>query len=138
MNRVTAGGIALHTAPFVVRFAGQEKRATAAASDGRWEVRLAPLAISVQPRELTVTSSETLTFEDVLVGEVWLCSGQSNMQKPLGVQRGQKPTVNYQEELTAANYPQIRFLKLKISRRPAPTSDFDQTQRTGEDYPWKG
>jgi sialate O-acetylesterase len=122
----------------VVRFAGQEKRATAAVGDGRWEVRLDPMVASAKPAELTIAGQQTLTFKDVLVGEVWLCSGQSNMQKPLGSQRGQKPTLNCEEELAAANYPQIRLLKVKIARQPAPAPDFDRTPRPGEDYPWKG
>ena len=122
----------------VVRFAGQEKRATAAVGDSRWEVRLDPMVASSQPAELTIAGQQTLTIKDVLVGEVWLCSGQSNMQKPLGSQRGQKPTLNYEEELAAANYPQVRLLKVKIARQPAPAIDFDRTPRPGEDYPWKG
>jgi sialate O-acetylesterase len=81
-----------------VSFAGQKKQA-AAAGDGRWQVQLEPLTISAQPAELTVTGSESVTFKDVLVGEVWLCSGQSNMQKPLGTWRGQPiSTVNYEQE----------------------------------------
>ena len=107
-----------------VRFAGQEKHATAAAGDGRWEARLDPLAASAQPADLTISGSDSLTFKDVLVGEVWLCSGQSNMEKPVGEQRGQKPTLNYEEELRAANYPLIRLLKIPKSRIPAPARDF--------------
>ncbi len=91
-----------------VRFAGQEKRATAGGA-GRWDVRLDPLPVSAQPAELTVSGSETVTYKDVLVGEVWLCSGQSNMQKPLGLWRGQPvPTINYQQELAAADYPWLK------------------------------
>ena len=110
-----------------VRFAGQEKRATAVAVDGRWEVRFDTLAPSAQPRELTITGAETLTFQDVLVGEVWLCSGQSNMEKPLGEQRGQKPTLNFEEELRAANYPQIRLLKVARARTSKPARDVQAT-----------
>jgi sialate O-acetylesterase len=107
-----------------VRFAGQEKHATAAAGDGRWDVRLDPLTVSSQPAELTVSGSDTTTFKDVLVGEVWLCSGQSNMEKPMGEQRGQKPTIDYQQELSAANYPEIRLLKVPRARTAAPVRDF--------------
>ncbi len=98
-----------------VRFAGQEKQSTAA-SDGRWEVRLKPMDSSAEPRELTVAASQTLTFKDVLVGEVWLCSGQSNMEKPLGEQRGQKPTLNYEQEVRESSYPQIRLLRVPRGR----------------------
>jgi len=98
-----------------VRFAGQEQRSTAA-NDGRWEVRLEPIGCSAEPRELIVAASQTLRFKDVLVGEVWLCSGQSNMEKPLGEQRGQKPTLNYEQELRASSYPQIRLLRVPRGR----------------------
>ena len=81
-----------------VRFAGQTKSATAGA-DGRWEVRLAPLQTSVRPAELVIAGSETITLTNVLVGEVWFCSGQSNMEKPIGEQRGQKPVFNADQEL---------------------------------------
>jgi len=65
-----------------VEFAGQRQTATAD-STGRWQVRLTPLAVSDEPRDLVVTGNGTLTIRDVLVGEVWLASGQSNMGSPL-------------------------------------------------------
>ncbi len=121
-----------------VSFASQKKQATAA-NDGRWEVQLDPLTISAQPAELTVTGAESVTIKDVLVGEVWLCSGQSNMQKPLGTWRGQPiPTVNYEQELAAAKYPIIRLMKVKRSDSEKPANDFETRSRPGEDYPWKG
>ena len=61
-----------------VGFGGQSL-VTRADEAGRWSVRLAPLAASDQPRELVVSGENTLRVRDVLVGEVWLCSGQSNM-----------------------------------------------------------
>jgi sialate O-acetylesterase len=120
-----------------VRFAGQEKHATAAAGEGRWEVQLEPLAVSTQAAELTVAGAETLTFKDVVVGEVWLCSGQSNMAKPVGEWIGQKPTLNHEAELRAADFPLIRLFKPKQVSRGAPERDFDQTRRAG-DRPFGG
>ena len=121
-----------------VTFADQKKQTTAA-GDGRWEVRLDPLTISTNPAELTIAGSETLTFKDVLVGEVWLCSGQSNMQKPLGLWRGQPiPTTNYREELAAADYPLIRLMNVEISNEATPARDFDVSSHPKQDYPWKG
>ena len=69
-----------------VSFAGQKLTATTD-SDGRWLVRLQALETSNTGRTLTVTGSNTLTFEDVLVGEVWLCSGQSNMADSFNPQK---------------------------------------------------
>ena len=63
-----------------VTFAGQTKQATADAN-GRWMVRLDPMPASAENRPLTLSSGGGQTvFKDVLVGEVWLCSGQSNME----------------------------------------------------------
>lgn len=105
-----------------VRFAGQTKQATAG-SDGRWQVRLDPLETSREGAELVVSAKETLTVADVLVGEAWLCSGQSNMEKPIGEQRGQKPVFNAEEEIRGANFPQIRLFKIKKARSPKPEAD---------------
>lgn len=100
-----------------VRFAGQEKSTTADAG-GRWVVRLDPLSASAEPRELAVTASrretkiEVLKFGDVLVGEVWFCSGQSNMEKPLGPRSGQRPTDGYEAELARAACPTLRLFQV--------------------------
>jgi sialate O-acetylesterase len=105
-----------------VRFADQEKSAKAGA-DGRWEVRLDALKTSDKPGAMVIAGGETITLTNILVGEVWFCSGQSNMEKPVGEQRGQKPVFNYEQELASANYPQIRFYKAERSRAFAPAKD---------------
>ena len=67
-----------------VRFAGQS-HATTAAPDGSWTVSLDALEASAEPREFTVESdngTDTVRLQDVVVGEVWLMSGQSNMAMP--------------------------------------------------------
>ncbi len=102
-----------------VRFAGQTKTAKAGA-DGRWEVRLDPLRASDKPRDMVIDS---ITLTNILVGEVWLCSGQSNMEKPIGEVRGQKPVFNDQAELAAANYPRIRLYKAERTRAFTPARD---------------
>src|SRR5277367_3311575 len=68
---------------------------TVAKGDGKWEVKLPPLAGS--PQAMTMTGSNTLTFQDVLIGEVWLCSGQSNMEFTL------RNAHNAEEALPLAN-----------------------------------
>jgi sialate O-acetylesterase len=94
-----------------VQFGGLSRSAVTDAG-GRWEVDLRRLGMSREPRALVIKAGETVTFTNVLVGEVWLCSGQSNMEKPIGKQRGQKPTFNAEQELSAADYPQIRVCKV--------------------------
>ncbi len=81
---VPVWGTADPGATVTVKFAGQEKKADVA-TDGKWMIQLDPLSASFEPQTMTVTSNLNSTIEnqqcaDVLVGEVWICSGQSNMQ----------------------------------------------------------
>ena len=84
-----------------VTMAGQTQTAKADGS-GRWQATLSPVAAG-GPYTMTVAGkSGSVSFDDVLVGEVWLCSGQSNMEWPLSAAKDGKA------EVAAANYPQIR------------------------------
>ncbi len=89
-----------------VRFAGQEKQAKAG-PDGRWGLKLDALPASAQGRSLTISGngSRQLEVKDVLVGEVWLGSGQSNMAMTV---RG---CLRYEEEMKAAELPLIRHFR---------------------------
>ena len=71
-----------------VEFAGQKKSATAG-KDGKWVAELKDLKASFEPASLVIQEQggKTETLEDILVGEVWLASGQSNMQWPVGKSR---------------------------------------------------
>ena len=92
-----------------VRFRGQEKSTTADAQ-GKWKVSLDPLQVG-EPAVLTVTgSNNTLTLANVLVGEVWLGSGQSNMQGT-ATQFAVNDTVL--RDRVATNYPKIRLIRLE-------------------------
>jgi sialate O-acetylesterase len=97
-------------AKVTVKFAGQSQ-STVANANGKWLVKLDKLKASFTPQTLVVEAGETKTFTNILVGEVWLASGQSNMEMP--VQGFQKPTINADVELAAANYPAIRLLKVE-------------------------
>ena len=94
-----------------VTFAGQTVKGRAG-GDGKWLVKLGKLKAASEPQTLTIEADGTKTFTNILVGEVWLASGQSNMEKPIGKQPGQKPTFNAGEQLAAANYPDIRIFKI--------------------------
>lgn len=89
-----------------VSFAGQTKT-TKADSSGKWLVKLDPLSASAEPRELTVSPHHKCT--NVLVGEVWLGSGQSNMAGAVRTYKGKDAAL--QKTLDAAPYPRIRLLK---------------------------
>src|ERR1041384_3915027 len=114
-TRVTVWGTANPGEEATVEFAGQKKTAKAGA-DGKWRVVLSSMRASAEPRMMTVTGSTKGAREElhgILVGDVWLCSGQSNMEKPIGETRNQKPPVNYKQELAAADCPQIRLFKVQ-------------------------
>jgi sialate O-acetylesterase len=86
-----------------VGFAGQEVAAVADAQ-GRWETRLAPMPASAEPRTLRIQGRTTREVHDVLVGEVWLAGGQSNMGSTI---REYMDTA-FAPEIPRANYPQFR------------------------------
>lgn len=94
-----------------IEFAGQTKTIVTDPA-GHWRVTLDPLAASAESRVLTIRGLNTITCSDVLVGEVWFCSGQSNMEKPFGPRKGQKPVDNQDLEVAAANYPQLRLFQV--------------------------
>ncbi len=97
---------------------GTQRLETTADADGNWLVRLAPLSASAEPTQLTVRGQNTITLHDVLVGEVWFCSGQSNMEKPLGERKGQRPTPAYELEVAASDQPQLRLFQVPRTDQP--------------------
>lgn len=114
---VPVWGMAAPGEAVTVEFAGQTK-STAANADGKWRVELDKLSASAEARTFVVRGTNALTFTDVLVGEVWFCSGQSNMEKPLGPRSGQKPTDDYEAELTRADCPTLRLFQVPQHNRP--------------------
>jgi sialate O-acetylesterase len=88
------------------------------AVNGKWLVKLKPMKENATPQNLIISGNNTLTFKNILIGEVWLCSGQSNMERQLGLRPPQKPILNWQAEAQdAANYPQIR--QFAVPRNPS-------------------
>jgi len=88
-----------------VAFADQ-KAETAADENGRWAVHLQPMKAG-GPFDLVVQGRNTVTLADVLVGEVWVCSGQSNMESPVGY------AANAAAEIAAATYPSLRLFTVE-------------------------
>jgi sialate O-acetylesterase len=87
---------------------------------GEWKAAL-PAMKAGGPYTLKVTGSSTQQFDDVMVGEVWLCSGQSNMEMGIGVAR------DGQQEIAVANYPAIRLLLVAHNAAPTPQTDINGT-----------
>jgi len=101
-----------------VQFAGQRKSATAG-KDGKWMVRLDAIKDVTVKGELSVKGKNTLTIKDVLVGEVWVASGQSNMAMTVG------RCLNADQEAAAAKYPQIRMFITKRNAQLKPQADLE-------------
>jgi sialate O-acetylesterase len=105
----------------IVEFAGQ--KVTTVAKDGKWLVRLKPLQAG-GPFTMTIAGDDnSLALTNILVGDVWLASGQSNMQDPLGSTWWAAPIVNWQAEVAAADHPQIRQFKVPMVVSYRPESD---------------
>lgn len=99
-----------------VRFQGQEI-VTNAAKDGSWMIYLKDPKVG-GPYEMDIVGSFTIKLRNVLVGEVWVCSGQSNMEWSL------KPTYKSKEAIDKANYPMIRLFQAPKTPQAKPISDF--------------
>lgn len=98
-----------------VEFAGQKKSATVV--NGRWEVILDPLATSADGRPLVITQGkQSVTLDDILVGDVWLASGQSNMQLAL------VHTVGGKEAIAESADPLLRFFITPMKLGPEAAS----------------
>src|SRR5215831_16721529 len=88
-----------------VEFQWQSVSAKAGAN-GKWSAWLKPL-VAAGPLSMTIAGTNTITIQDVLVGEVWLGSGQSNMEFKL------QAAVNHEEEVAHAGHPMIHIFQVK-------------------------
>lgn len=86
---------------------------------GNWKIKI-PTPVYGGPYTIMITQGNTITLHNVMIGEVWLCSGQSNMEMPLA---GWGKIKNYQYEIDNANYPDIRLLQAKHVASNQPTND---------------
>ncbi len=111
--RVPVWGTAAPGEQVAVTFAGQTVSA-AAGADGRWLVALTGLKAAAAPQTLTVKGTNTIEIRDVLVGEVWLGSGQSNMAMTVARSK------DFETEQRAATYPQIRHFREDSPAAAAP------------------
>ena len=112
-----------------VEFAGQKKSCTAN-SDGKWMVKLDPLEATSKSSDLIISGKNSIKYSDVLVGEVWICSGQSNMQmsvnavedlKALLSEASEKPIRTYNVPTTISFTPEEACLG-KWTNSPPPSA----------------
>lgn len=85
---------------------GKQLKKTIADTFGQWRVNLEPLRASVTPATMVITGENQIELTNILVGEVWLCSGQSNMQYSFDWR------TDTAAEIAAADYPLIRFFNV--------------------------
>ncbi len=98
-----------------VEFAGQ--RVSTVAQNGRWSVRLKALKATAEGRNLQVRGHNTVVLSDVVVGEVWICSGQSNMEWPL--------TASFEPaaDIASSANPNLRLFTVTKRRSPVPQTE---------------
>jgi sialate O-acetylesterase len=96
---------------------GDQTHTAQAGTDGSWQVVLDPMPAG-GPHTLTIEGKNTVKFDDVLVGEVWICSGQSNMQWPVAASN------DADLEIATAKYPHIRFISVPNLGMQEPQKDF--------------
>jgi len=114
-------GTANANEPITVTFAGQSCQTTAD-TNGSWSVKLAPMKASATPEKLVIKGHNVVTISDVLVGEVWLCSGQSNMEWGLlGTSKGRVDATN-------STIPLLRLFSVEKVRNSAPLQTFGPTK----------
>jgi len=93
-----------------------QSQSTKADETGKWTVKLEALKAG-GPFEMTVKANNTITLKNILVGEVWVCSGQSNMYFPV------LNSANGKEEVAKADYPKIRLFAVDLQVADEPKDD---------------
>jgi sialate O-acetylesterase len=113
-----------------VAFAGQA--VSTAAKNGRWMVRLAPLKANATPQTMTIKGDNTLMISDVLIGEVWICGGQSNMEWFLA------NTADSARHIAGANDPLLRLTTIPRGGKAQPAAAKARTWAELLKLPWHG
>jgi sialate O-acetylesterase len=105
---------------------GDDSAHTTADRDGRWIVFLKPRSATAEGSDLVAAGKNTVTVHDVVIGEVWLCSGQSNMEYTVASREGWQANnrvLDAEREIANANFPLVRQVRIEqvVSEKPAET-----------------
>ncbi|MBM3859553.1 MAG: sialate O-acetylesterase [Verrucomicrobia bacterium] len=119
---INVWGTAKDYEDITVTFAGQKRTTTA--RFGQWKVTLRPLKASAEPQTMVIQGENTVEIKNILVGEVWIASGQSNMQWPLS------QTSNATQDIAAAKDPQLRLFSVPRVTAETPQRDVDAAWQT--------
>lgn len=105
-----------------VTFAGQMVSTTA--QNGKWKAILKPMPANAEPQTMKISNGKGIrTIRDILIGDVWIASGQSNMERQLGPRSGQKEIEGWEEAVATANYPLIRQYQVPRNTSNTPLND---------------
>lgn len=96
---------------------------TEADGQGKWSLKI-PTSAAGGPYEITFSDGKKLQLKNVMIGEVWFCSGQSNMEMPVA---GWGKVMNYEQEIAEAAYPAIRLFQVKKNTSLAPLKEVEST-----------
>ena len=92
-------------------------------SEGNWKIEIqTPNAGG--PYDISISDGKEIKLSNVMIGEVWICSGQSNMEMPI---KGRGKVMNFQQEINQANHPDIRLYQVKKTISPIPLTKGEST-----------
>lgn len=100
---------------------GEQKQTTEADKEGKWSVKLSKMKANSKGQTLTVSGKNKVEIKDVLIGEVWFCSGQSNMEWRV------RQSMNAQQEIAKSANPRIRHIKIPHRPSAKPEQDVPST-----------
>ena len=95
---------------------------TRCSEEGYWKIQVKTTQADNEPQWIKISGSEEIHLENILIGEVWLCSGQSNMEMPVKGWNGQ-PITGSEEAITSADYPDIRLFTVARKTSYDPLDD---------------
>lgn len=108
-----------------VSFNGQTMSTSAV--NGKWMLKLSPMPYVLTAKSMKITGKNTIVIHDILVGEVWLCSGQSNMERQLGPRPPQPLITDWEKERDVADYPFIREYYVPLDYSKSKKVDVNST-----------
>jgi len=134
---VPVWGTANNGEKVTVTFAGQ--KAETVAKEGKWKVVLPALKASETPQTMAISGENKIEIKNLLVGEVWVCGGQSNMQFAISGKGSAITLLNSEEVLKSINDPLLRLLTVPRHGTPEPQSDVvaswnECTSQTAADF----
>ena len=103
----------------VVTSWNNETYAVKSDKEGKWKLKV-KTPVAGGPYSITISDGKRIKLENIMIGEVWICSGQSNMEMQV---EGWGKVNNYQEEIRNADYPDIRFLQVERGKSTSPLSE---------------